>query len=61
MTLIIELKKDPNLYMRKNKILIKGSIEIDEAYIPEVGFVPKLFGMLTVDVDSHTVSSNKAK
>ena len=53
--------QDPNLYLRKNKILIKGSVEVDVGYIPEVGFVSKLFGMLTVDVDSHTISSNKVK
>lgn len=53
--------KDPNLYLRKNKILIKGAIEIDDNYVTENGFVAKLFGMLTVDVDSHTISSNRAK
>ena len=53
--------KDPNLFLRKNKILIKGSIEIDGKYVPENGFVAKLFGMLTVDVDSQTISSNRAK
>ena len=54
-------ERDPNLFLRKNKILIKGTIEIDDKYIPEVGFVAKLFGMLTVEVDSHTISSNRAK
>ena len=54
-------ERDPNLYLRKNKILVKGTIEIDDKYIPEVGFVAKLFGMLTVEVDSHTISSNRAK
>jgi len=53
--------KDPNLYLRKNKILIKGYIEVDSNYTPEVGFVAKLFGMLTVDIDSQTISSNRAK
>jgi len=53
--------EDPNLYLRKNKILIKGTIEVDDEYIPDVGFVSKLFSMLTVDVCSHTVSSNKTK
>ena len=53
--------KNPNLYLRKNKILIKGTIEIDDHYIPENGFAAKLFGMLTVEVDSHTISSNRAK
>ena len=54
-------EKDPNLYLRKNKILIKGTVEFDKGYVPDVGFVSKLFSMLTVDVDSHTVSSNRAK
>lgn len=53
--------RDANLYLRKNKILIKGTIEVDNGYVPEVGFVAKLFGMLTVDVDSYTISNNKAK
>jgi len=34
---------------------------VDKGYIPDVGFAAKLFGMLTVDVDSHTISSNKAQ
>ena len=54
-------EKDPNLYLRKNKILVKGTVEFDDGYIPDTGFVAKLFGMLTVDVDSYTVSSNRAK
>ena len=54
-------EKDPNLFLRKNKILIHGRVAIDDKYIPECGFVAKLFGMLTIDVDSHTISSNRAK
>ena len=53
--------RDKNLYLRKNNIIIKGSIEVDANYVPDVGFVPKLFGMLTVEVDSITVSNNKAR
>ena len=53
--------RDKNLYLRKNNIIIKGSIEVDKGYIPDVGFVSKLFGMLTVEVDSVTVSNNKAR
>ena len=52
-------EKDPNLYLRKNKILIKGFIEVDDSFVPDVGFVAKQFGQLSVDVDSHTVSKNK--
>ena len=53
--------KDPNLFLRKNKILIKGVIEVDNNFVPENGFVAKLFSMLTVEVDSNTISSNRAK
>ena len=54
-------ERDPNLYLRKNKILIKGSIELADDCIPDTGFVAKLFNMLTVEVDSHSISSNRAK
>ena len=54
-------EKDPHLYLRKNKIIIRGSVEVDNGYVPESGFVAKLFGMLTVEVDSHTISNNRAK
>ena len=53
--------KDPNLYLRKNKILIFGSVEVDHEYLPDTGYVAKLFSMLTVEVDSYAVSSNRAK
>ena len=53
--------KDPNLFLRKNKILIFGSVTVDQNYIPETGFVSKLFNMLTVEVESHAISSNRAK
>ena len=53
--------RDKNLYLRKNNIIIKGSIDVDKGYVPDVGFVSKLFGMLTVEVDSVVVSNNKAR
>ena len=53
--------KDPNLFLRKNKILIFGSVTVDKNYIPETGFVSKLFYLLTVEVESHAISSNRAK
>ena len=52
-------EKDPNLYMRKNKIVIRGAIELDSNVLPDNGFVPKLFSMLTVEVDSQNVSFNR--
>ena len=54
-------EKDPNLYMRKNKIVIRGAIELDNNVLPDNGFVAKLFSMLTVEVDSQNVSSNRNK
>ena len=54
-------EKDPNLYMRKNKIVIRGAIELDNNVLPDNGFVAKLFSMLTVEVDCQNVSSNRNK
>jgi len=54
-------EKDPNLFLQKNKILIRGSIEIDDKFTVENGWVSKLFTMLTVEVDSQTVSTNKSR
>ena len=54
-------EKDPNLFMRKNKIVIRGAIEVDDKVLPDNGFVGKLFSMLTVEVDSQNVSSNRVK
>ena len=54
-------EKDPNLFLRKNKILIRGSIEIDENYTVENGFASKLFSLLTVEVDSQAVSINNTR
>ena len=52
-------EKDPNLFLKKNKILIRGTIEIDDTFTIENGWVSKLFSMLTVEVDSQAVSTNK--
>ena len=54
-------EKDPNLFLRKNKILIKGYFEVDKRFVAENGFAHKLFSMLTVSVDSQTVSKNNNK
>ena len=50
--------KDPNLHLRKNKIVIRGHIEMDPAYIVENGFVSKLFSMLTIELNSQVISRN---
>ena len=54
-------EKDPNLFMRKNKIVIRGAIELDPNVIPDNGYVAKLFSMVTVEVDSQSVSNNRNK
>ena len=54
-------EKDPNLFMRKNKIVIRGAIELGPNVLPDNGFVAKLFSMLSVECDSQTVSSNRNK
>ena len=54
-------EKDPNLFLRKNKILIRGSIELNENYVVENGFASKLFSLLTVEVDSQAVTINNTR
>ena len=54
-------EKDPNLFMRKNKIVIRGAIELGPNVLPDNGFVAKLFSMLAVECNSQTVSSNRNK
>ena len=39
-------EKDPNLFLRKNSILIVGAVEIPESYVMENGWVSKLFTQL---------------
>ena len=57
----IIFEKDPNLFLRKNKIIIKGHIEVDNGYVIDNGFAPKLFSMLTVELDSQVISKNNNK
>lgn len=52
---------DPNLFMRKNNIQIFGKVDIPETCCPDNGFAMKLFSMLTVEVNSQLVSSNRNK
>ena len=57
----IIFEKDPNLFLRKNKIIIKGHIEVDDGYVIDNGFASKLFSMLTVELDSQVISKNNNK
>ena len=51
-------ERDPNLYLRKNKIAIRGKIKFKKTFCPENGMIPKLFSMMTVEIDSQVVSKN---
>ena len=53
--------RDPNLFLRKNKIIIRGSIEIDKGYVVENGFVAKLFSKATIELDSQVITKNLNK
>ena len=59
--LVLTFDSDPNLCMVKNKIAIHMKIELPENYIPDNGFAAKQFSQLAVQVNSQTVSNNKAK
>ena len=50
-------EKDPNLFLRKNKIVIRGSFEVDKGYTVDNGFAAKLFSMMSVEIDSQTVTN----
>ena len=54
-------EKDPNMFLRKNKIIIKGYIELSEDYIVENGWVPKLFSKLDVLVDCQSVTESRGR
>ena len=54
-------EKDPNLFLRKNKIAIRGTIQIPPTYIVDTSFASKLFSQVTVDIESQTISNNRVK
>ena len=51
-------EKDPNLFLRKNKIVIRGAIKCDKKYIIENGFAAKLFSMATIEIESQPITKN---
>ena len=50
--------RDPNLFLRKDKIFIRGAIEVHEDYVVENGFAAKLFSLMTIEIDSQTISQS---
>ena len=53
------IEKDPNMFLRKNKIVIKGYIELSEDFAIENGWVSKLFSQLDVQLDCQSVTSSR--
>ena len=60
-TLEFVLEKDPNLFLRRNRIVIKGSIKVNEDFVVENGWVAKLFSQISVQLDSQPVSLSRQK
>ena len=48
--------KDPNLFLRKHKIAIKGYIEVTDEFVVENGWVSKLFNSLMIEIDSQQIT-----
>ena len=47
--------KDPNLFLRKNKIIIRGWVKLQDIYVVENGWVSKLFRSLSLKLESQEV------
>ena len=58
-TLDFVLDRDPNLFLRKNKVIIRGWIKLQDVFVPENGWVAKLFKKLSVNVDSQEVLTSQ--
>jgi len=54
-------EKDPNLFLRKNKIKISGKVSFPDDFLVETGFAAKLFSMLSVEINSQLVSNNRTR
>ena len=54
-------EKDPNLFLRQNKIIIRGFIRLSDDFVVENGWVSKLFSSLKVEIDSTNVSIKRSK
>ena len=44
-------EKDPNLFLRKNKIKIFGKVSFPDDCLVDTGFAAKLFSMLSVEIN----------
>ena len=54
-------EKDPNLFLRKNKIAIRGAIQIPTNYVVDTNYASKLFSQITIELESQAISSNRVK
>ena len=55
------MEKDPHLFLLKNKIIIRGAIEIDTNYTVDNNWVSKLFSILTIELDSQIITKNNTR
>ena len=53
-------ERDPNLFLRKNKISIHGTVTFDKKFSIDTGFAAKLFSKMTVEVESQSVSPSRS-
>ena len=53
-------ERDPNLFLRKNKISIHGTVTFDKKFNIDTGFAAKLFSKMTVEVESQSVSPSRS-
>ena len=51
-------EKDPNLFLRKNKISSRGFIQVHKHYAVQNGWASKLFSNLTVEINSQTITKH---
>ena len=54
-------EKDPNLFLRKNKIAIRGAIQVPTKYVVDTNYASKLFSQITIELESQAISSNRVK
>ena len=55
------LQEDPNLMLDLTSIRIGLSVNIPNGFLPDNGFVSKLFANISIEIDSQLITSNKAR
>lgn len=55
------LQEDPNLLLDFTSIKFSMTLDIPDGFLPDNGFVSKLFSNVSVEIDSQLITSNKAR